>query len=64
MISPINIIIGFSIIVIIYGIVAIFVAIYSLTSRRDELYKEKYEAFLEQKERVENRLKRRNDEEE
>jgi len=52
------VIIGIATIAIVYGLVAIFVAVWSITKQRDALYREKYEEFLEQKKRVENRLRR------
>jgi len=52
------VIIGIATIAIVYGLVAIFVALWSITKQRDALYREKYEEFLEQKKRVENRLRR------
>jgi hypothetical protein len=49
---------GIATIAIVYGLVAIFVALWSIIKQRDALYREKYEEFLEQKKRVENRLRR------
>lgn len=49
---------GIATIAIVYGLVAIFVAVWSIMKQRDALYREKYEEFLEQKKRVENRLRR------
>jgi hypothetical protein len=45
---------GIATIAIVYGLVAVW----SITKQRDALYREKYEEFLEQKKRVENRLRR------
>ena len=56
-----NIIIIFALGVIIYGMFAILIGIVSIVKRRDELYKRKYEKFLEQKKRVENRLRGSNE---
>ena len=56
-----NIVIIFTLAVIIYGLFAIFVGIISIVKHRDEFYKKKYENFLDQKKRVENRLKERNE---
>jgi|GEM_PF-2707821 hypothetical protein len=52
------VIFGIATIAIVYGLVAIFVAVWSIIKQRDALYREKYEEFLEQKKRVENRLRR------
>jgi uncharacterized membrane protein len=49
---------GIATIAIVYGLVAIFIAVWSITKQRDALYREKYEEFLEQKKRVKNRLRR------
>lgn len=49
---------GIGTIAIVYSLVAIFVALWSIIKQRDALYREKYEEFLEQKKRVENRLRR------
>jgi hypothetical protein len=49
---------GIATIAIVYGLVAIFVALWSIIKQRDALYREKYEEFLDQKKRVENRLRR------
>ena len=56
-----NVIFIISLLVIIYGIFAICIAIYVIFKGRDKLYRDKYEEFLQQKRRVKERLKRRQD---
>ena len=57
-----TIILVLSIIVIAYGMLAIFVALYSLKKNRDESYRQKYEDFQSQKKRIRNRLNKRDHE--
>lgn len=55
-----NVILGFTILVCVYAILATCVGVLSILKRRDEFYKSKYEDFLAQKKRVQDRLRRDN----
>lgn len=51
-----------ALLVTLYGLVAIIVVIRSVLNERYRAYQEKYDEYLAQRQRVQNKLKRRGDE--
>lgn len=47
-----------AVVIAVYGIIAALLALRTLLKRKDESYRAKYEEFLRQKHRVEDRLRR------
>ena len=53
-----EVVISVAAVIVVYEIIAALLALWTILKRRDESYREKYEEFLRQKHRVQDRLER------